>query len=300
MRIYPQKNNEKVEVKGYEIGTPVDIENRSAIFEISNSVMDDDNEVIKVEGMDITSVMSGKRNVSWIGHNHEREAALIEDISRSDGKIIAKIKYPERPTEYPEQEAWDPDIAYCKAKVGFHKASIDYISLDRRKPTKQDIELYGENVELVHTKTKLVGFSVTSLPANEDAQLLAIKALKENKIDKDELKLLDIDIEEQNFSTGEKLQKDLEEELKEEKGGEEEKKVEGKPITAPREEELEELEKTQEELEKEAQEIYKKVKSKRSVKRYIKRYQSPDIVRKQITDEVKRRLARKQGKVFLD
>lgn len=192
MNKYNKKNNEQITIKDF---APTDIvakPDRTATFIISSEVQDDDNEVINIESCNISSVQSGSRNVCWANHEYNCEAAIIKSCEKIGKNIIATISYPERPNDLPMTESWSPDLYYAKTKAGFYKASVDFISLERREPTKRDLEMYGEDVECIHSKTKLLGFSLVSMPANESAQMLAVKALKEGKIDKKDLSLLGI------------------------------------------------------------------------------------------------------------
>ena len=190
---YNVKNNVSVEVKNFGIDSRVEVKpNREATFIISAEKRDDDGEVVRIDGMDITAVESGARDVAWANHDYDQPAAKIKSIRKIGKTLIAEVEYPERPIELPMTETWHPDVVYAYAKVGLMKASIDFLSTERREASKKDIAEYGEETSTVHSKSKLLGFSFTSAPANDGCQMLAIKGLKDGLITSKELELIGI------------------------------------------------------------------------------------------------------------
>ena len=302
------KNNESVEVKGKGIGVgfgevdSVSTEHK-ATFIISAEILDDDNEVLLIAGMDISKIKSGKRNVVWLDHIHNNEAALINDINKIGKTVVSDITFPERPEDLAFTENWIPDLAFAKAKVGFLKASIDFISLERRLPTKKDKEMFGEDIELVHSKTKLIGFSLTSLPANDETQLIAIKSLDKGKINEEEFNLLGIEYKkiEDEEVTEEAIEEAVVDAIE---------NVDISKEVTPTEEFVEEIEVSEEVEEEEevvvdkkveVEKILKEIKQKRVKKPYIYVVETnPEIVRQQLRNELAKKLAKKTGKIFID
>lgn len=52
--------------------------------------------------------------------------------------------------------------------------SIGFIPLETRKPTKQDVARYGPDVKMVHSKWKLLEFSIAPVQANQEAVVTAV------------------------------------------------------------------------------------------------------------------------------
>jgi len=272
----------------------VDSDDRTATFVISSEIMDYDNEVILVDGVDISAIKKGARDIAWLNHDYHLPSAKITGIEKIGKKIYASVMFPTNDSGVELKETFPPDKAYAFAKAGLLKASIDFLPVEQRIPTKKDKATFGTDVNLVHSKTRLVGFSLVSLPSNEEAEMLTIKALKENKISSEDLKMIDgvhIDIEE--IIPEEVIEEVIEPVIE---PVEEPAKVEFDAV------ELDEPEPDKKELAvAKAMEILESISHKKTKKAYYTCVETnPEIVRKQIAKEIALRFAKKTGQIFID
>lgn len=326
------KNNTSVEIKDFGIDAQIQVTpNREATFIISAEKRDDDGEVVKIDGMDISAVETGARDVAWANHDYNQPAAKIKSIRKIGKTLIAEVEYPTRPSELPITESWHPDVVYAYAKAGLMKASIDFMSTERREASKKDLLEYGDDTSTVHSKSKLLGFSFTSAPANDGCQMLAIKCLKDGVITSTELELMGIKevelVEEIKEVEVKEVEKPKEEDEKEEDEGEEKKpkkkkeeddedrtnEGEGEETEegasgdtggdkdgeeeegSPKEEDEEDDDEKKKALTEECNNILETIRAKKFM--YISDRKS---VQKQVDDEVSRQLGQLKGKLWIE
>ncbi|MBU8911311.1 MAG: hypothetical protein KOO65_08580 [Desulfobacterales bacterium] len=246
-------------IKGI-IGADVSIDDRTATFIITSEILDEDKEVLLIDGMDLSAIKKGARDIVWLDHRSDQPSAKITGIEKVGNKVIASIKFPEKPEGIEIQEFY-PDKAYALAKAGLLKASVDFMPVERRMPTKKDKSMFGDEAELVYSKTKLIGFSLTSMPANEEAQMLAVKTIEE-EVNSKEIEIEPIVVEPEMQTKSEDIKR--------------------------------------EEIEK-AEKVVAEISQKKAVKPYIiTRRTDPNLVKAQIAKELAMEMAKKTGQIFID
>src|SRR5690606_12721308 len=70
---------------------------------------------------------------------------------------------------------WLPDTLLSLFQQGVLRGfSVGFLPVESRRATRHDHERFGQNVERVHSKWKLLEYSVAPLPANPDALATAV------------------------------------------------------------------------------------------------------------------------------
>jgi len=146
---------------------------------ISTDVVDRDKDVLIPEGC-VTKDYELNPVILW---NHDSDLPPVgkaTSIKREKGKLIASAELAEG-TEL-------ADTLYKLMEQGILRGvsvGFDVRSGGERKPSKQDKEMYGPDVERVFNKWDLIEFSLVTLPANQEAMIMSVgKCLKAGTITK--------------------------------------------------------------------------------------------------------------------
>lgn len=146
-------------------------EDRSFEAVITTNAVDRDHEVLLPEGMDATE---WQRNpVIFWNHDYNIPIAKGTDLKRTKTQWTATGTIASRPTSH--EGEWFPDtIRSLMQQEIVRGVSVGFAPMERRKPTPSDIDAFGKDVELVHHRWKLYEFSVTPLPANQEALITSV------------------------------------------------------------------------------------------------------------------------------
>ena len=170
------KQDSKLNVKGmetkvYTATKELSIDSndeRTFTCTMSAEVKDLDNEVVLIDGIDLSrfQIMSP---VLW-NHNVNVPVGHVTDILRGQGYIKAKVKIMTRPADYvgefPADLAWE-----CVRQGSAGGVSVGFAPKEVRRPTPRDKERFGNDLVKVISKSLLIELSVTPLPANTLATL---------------------------------------------------------------------------------------------------------------------------------
>lgn len=149
---------------------------RAFIAKITSEAIDSAGDVLLPAGMDATEFEKFP-NVYW---NHEyiedRNAVPIGhvvNLKRMPDHWLAKVKLDARPAAHVGE--WFPDTVLSKIQQGtIRGVSVGLIVTEKRRPTSRDKATFGEDVSQVVSRWKIRELSVTALPANKEAAILAV------------------------------------------------------------------------------------------------------------------------------
>ena len=145
---------------------------------ITTDSLDRQDEVVIPQGGDLKEfIKSGI--VAW-NHIYTEPVGFpnkTAPIIRSENAIEMGGVFMKRPADY--QGEFKPDFARAfvtqAAAAGINVGvSIGFLPLESRKPTKADIAKWGEGLQVVHSKWKLLEFSIAPVQANQDAYVTAV------------------------------------------------------------------------------------------------------------------------------
>lgn len=140
---------------------------------ITTPSLDRDSEVLLPEGMDATDWL--KNPVILWNHDPGQPIGTGSDLKRRRGEWKATGTLAQRPESHPDAAEWFPDTVHSLMKQGvIGGVSVGFIPSETRRPTGKDRATFGENVSRVFNKWKLLEFSVTPLPANQDALITSV------------------------------------------------------------------------------------------------------------------------------
>ena len=167
---------------------------------ISTSDVDRDGEVVIPHGM-ISKEFETNPIVVWNHDYNNPPIGKCLELKRENGKLIAI-----------SQLAKDVPMADTLWKLMeqgiLHGVSIGFMPTQdgAREPTKKDKEDFGEGVQKVYNKWKLLEYSLVTLPANQNAVVISVgKAIKKGIVTAEEVKSvfgdLEIPVEEEEIIT---------------------------------------------------------------------------------------------------
>lgn len=149
---------------------------------ISSDAVDSQQEVLLPKGMIANDFLS-HGTVFW---NHDYSTPIGKPLSlkaTSDGKSVrSTFKFADRPDDA-TGDMWD-HLDWVKSMVAqsvIKGISVGFISLERRLPTKADSKNFGKDVQLIHSKWKLLEYSVTPIPVNTTALINYAKSHQGDK-----------------------------------------------------------------------------------------------------------------------
>lgn len=165
----------------------VDLAARTVTHWVSRPTLDEDGEVLLPRGADISrfSRSSTVFDVHEYGSKNVVGSTVKGSWKVNDDGIVATTKFTERPPAdlWPEQSPWEPDRLLWLYHTGDLKGwSIGFSPLEGRNPTKKDQETWGNGLRWVHTRYRVLEYSVAPLPCNSDALTLAIKGVMSKRL----------------------------------------------------------------------------------------------------------------------
>jgi HK97 family phage prohead protease len=156
-------------------GLPAEIKLERGQFtaRISTDALDRDGEIVVPGGMN-SKEYERAPVVFW---NHDRNMPIGQCVAlkREERWITATAQFATRPENWEGQ--WFPDFAKAMVEQRIIRGvSIGFVPLPDggRHPTKGDREKWGDGITWVHSKWKLLEFSLAPLQANPEALVLAV------------------------------------------------------------------------------------------------------------------------------
>lgn len=149
----------------------VTLEDRSVMASISSINVDRDGDVLIPQGCDATDFL--KSPTVFFNHDYNLPIGKCTAIKRSPTQLEATTVFAKKPEN--QNGDWLPDTLLSLFQQGvIHGFSVGFAPIEDRKPTLKDKQLFGEQVNHVYSKWKLLEYSVAPLPANQDALALAV------------------------------------------------------------------------------------------------------------------------------
>ena len=148
---------------------------RTALARISTTSVDRDGDVLLPSGLMADEY---RRNpVVLMQHDPDRVLGRATNLRTTSNAVIAQVQFAERPDSLPTNLEWPPDTVLSLMQQGVLNGFSVGFSIPpggRREATAKDAERFGDNVRSVVTRWNLLEFSVVSIPANQDALLVAV------------------------------------------------------------------------------------------------------------------------------
>lgn len=156
-------------------GLPAEIKMERGQFtaRISTDALDRDGEIVVPGGCN--SKEYERNPVVFWNHDANMPIGKCVALKREERWITATAKFAKRPDDYVGE--FFPDFARAMVEQGIVKGvSIGFIPLPDggRHPTKGDREKWGDGIQWVHSKWKLLEFSLAPLQSNPEALVLAV------------------------------------------------------------------------------------------------------------------------------
>ncbi len=146
---------------------------RSFTATITRAVIDRDKEVLLSEGMDATDFE--KTGTIFWNHDYSNPVGKATSLKQHKDRWMATATMVERPKDHPEAAEWFPDTLLHLMKEGIVRGvSVGFMPIESRRPSSKDKELFGDSVERIISKWKMNEFSITPMPANQDALITAV------------------------------------------------------------------------------------------------------------------------------
>lgn len=144
---------------------------------ISKRVIDRDNEVLLPSGC-ITTEFDRSGIVAW-NHDYDRPVAIPGEVTVTEDAVTCRARFLSRPDDWSAGAPFDPDFAraFVSQMQQHGKAagvSVGFETLDERRPTKKDVEDYGERCTSVITRYKLYEWSIAPVQSNPEAVVSAV------------------------------------------------------------------------------------------------------------------------------
>ncbi len=145
---------------------------------ITTDSIDRQNEVVVPEGAQFGEFL--KSGAIFWNHDYNSPVGFPDKdkrIERGGNYIEAGGIFMKRPLDW--EGAFQPDFVRefvtQGVKAGVNPGvSIGFMSMESRRPSKADIQKYGADISLVHSKWKLLEFSIAPMQANQDAYVTAV------------------------------------------------------------------------------------------------------------------------------
>jgi phage head maturation protease len=168
----------KTSLHGFHSKLLNDLGPRDIVAKISTTAVDREGDVIEPAGVDLKDYW--KNPTVLLQHDGQsRPIGVVKrgDIQRQSDGLVARFSMLERAPSLPSNLEWPPDTILDLFKMGAPLAfSVGFRVKDGgiRAATKSDRKKYGRDVQRVVTAWELMEFSVVSIPANQDALLVAV------------------------------------------------------------------------------------------------------------------------------
>ena len=145
---------------------------------ITTDALDRQDEVVLPEGGQFGEFLSSGA-IFW-NHQYDNPVGFPDKgkkIIRGENFVEAGGIFMQRPAGY--QGEFFPDFVREFVTQGMSAGinpgvSIGFQPLETRRPSKADATKYGEKVQLVHTRWKLLEFSIAPVQANQEAVVTAV------------------------------------------------------------------------------------------------------------------------------
>lgn len=148
---------------------------RAVVARISTATIDRDGEVLLSQGCDATEFF--KSPTVFFNHDYTQPVGKCVAITRHRTALEAKTIFATRPPDH--QGPWLPDTLLALFQQNVIKGfSVGFLPIEGRRPSKLDLQTYGQSARYIYTKWKLLEYSVAPLPANHDALALAVSKAK--------------------------------------------------------------------------------------------------------------------------
>ncbi len=144
---------------------------RAVVARISTASIDRDGEVLLPQGCDASEFL--RSPTVFYNHDYDLPIGRCAGLTRHADCLEAKTIFATRPDGH--EGVWLPDVVLSLLQQGvINGFSVGFHPLEGRRPTARDRALFGPGVRYVHSKWKLLEYSVAPLPANQDALALAV------------------------------------------------------------------------------------------------------------------------------
>ena len=144
--------------------TATDNGERTFTARITTNDIDRDGEVLLPQGMDSKDFK--KNPVVFWNHDYNQPIGISTELKRGDTYWTATAKIASTPFA---QEI------YTLMKEGVVRGvSVGFQPTESRPPSKKDLDMFGDTVRHVYSKWKLMEFSVTPMPANQNALITSV------------------------------------------------------------------------------------------------------------------------------
>lgn len=144
---------------------------RGFVARITSRVLDREDEVLLPEGL--ISTEFEKNPVVFWNHDYDKPIGTCKWLRRLPDAWLAHTELARRPENH--QGAWLPDTVLSLARQGVVRGvSVGFLPVQSREPSDKDRQTFGPAVRRVITRWRMLEFSVTPLPANQDALILAV------------------------------------------------------------------------------------------------------------------------------
>ena len=162
-----------LQYKNYVADVGVDDQARSFTATITTDAKDRDGEVLLPQGMDPVE-FSESPTIFW-NHDYDEPIGIASELNREQHRWTSTASLVGRPPTHVGE--WKPDTVYwmMKQKV-VRGVSVGFQPIESRKPTKKDIEMFGDGISRVYSKWKLLEFSVTPMQSNQQALIQSVKS----------------------------------------------------------------------------------------------------------------------------
>lgn len=140
---------------------------------ITTATLDRDGEVVIPQGMDSTEFEANP--VLFWNHDYNQPVGKCLGLKRAADGIVGDFVFAERPKGY-EGEYFPEFVASLVGQGIVRGVSIGYMPAEggTRRATPEDRKRFGDTVQTVFSKWKLLEVSVAPLQANPDALVTAI------------------------------------------------------------------------------------------------------------------------------
>lgn len=145
---------------------------REMVVKITSDALDRENEVLLPDGMDAKEFM--RNPIVFATHDYGVKDVVGKVISlrRAKDYWLAKVFMLPRPDGH--EGEWLPDTILHIAKFGIMGVSVGFSPLEDRQPTAKDVQTFGQAIQRVYSKWKLIELSIAPLPANQEALIMAV------------------------------------------------------------------------------------------------------------------------------
>lgn len=145
---------------------------REMLVKITSSAMDLDGEVLIPDGMRYANFL--KKPTVFAEHEYGVRDVVgkVLALSRQGDGWLAKVFMFPKPQDHAGE--WLPDTILHLSRHGVMGVSVGFRIIEDRKPSKKDFEQFGAEVNRVVNKWELLELSITPIPCNQDALVLAV------------------------------------------------------------------------------------------------------------------------------